>query len=298
MSAALLLKNVSKQYGQEYVVDKINIQVNSGEIFGFCGPNGSGKTTTIRMILNTIYPSEGQISIFGRENTIFLSRQSVGFLSGDMAFEDELSGSEYLQFVADVYKKNCLTQINNLSELLEIDLSIKIRHLSRGNRQKIGLVAALMHDPKLLILDEPTSGFDPLIQNKFVELIQAFRDKGGTVFMSSHILSEVQKLCDRVAFIKEGKVIDIKTVLEFEKLSAKYLRVQARQAEIERIQKEHVKIKHLKLITKTSTTAEFHFYGDAKPILQFFASYKLQDITIRDQDLHQIFSNYYEDSHV
>jgi len=294
MGAAISLDKVSKVYGSKSVVDTVSFTVQTGEIFGFCGPNGAGKTTTIRMILGGIRPTNGSIEILGHPQTSSKIHQDIGFLSGDMSFDEDLTGKQYLSFVAAMYKKDCSAQISKLAKLLRADLNLKIRNYSRGNRQKIGLIAALIHQPKLLILDEPTSGFDPLVQETFLDLVQSYNKNGGTVFMSSHILSEVQRLCDRVAFIRDGTIAGIQTISELEESSVKQVHVRAKTNEIKHIINNHHRVDGLRLLNHSGVSAAFAYNGDIKSLLQFFGVYALKDITVKEQDLEEIFVHYYQ----
>lgn len=193
-----------------------------------------------------------------------------------------------------MYKKDCATQISKLAKLLRADLNLKIRNYSRGNRQKIGLIAALMHQPKLLILDEPTSGFDPLVQETFLDLVKSYNKNGGTVFMSSHILNEVQQLCDRVAFIRDGAIAGVQTISELEESSAKQVHVRAKTNEIKHILNNYRRVDGLHLLKQSGNSVNFSHVGDLKSLLQFFGVYALKDITIKEQDLEEVFVHYYQ----
>ncbi len=291
----LKLKNVTKRYGTKLAVDDVSMSIEKGEIFGFLGPNGAGKTTTIRMVLSTLRPTQGEIKIFGQDSshTVQLHKR-IGFLSGDMAMDDDLTGAQYLNFIAHRYGKDCTKTIKELSALLKADLAVKIRDYSRGNRQKIGLIAALMHNPELLVLDEPTSGFDPLVQEQFMELIRTYKSTGGTVFMSSHILSEVQQLCDRVAFIRDGAVAGTKTINEITMGAAKKVTIKADKAQLRAVLHHYKTVPSLTLIATNVHALTFTYSDKPKKLLQFLSTIDADDIIIEEPDLEQIFMTYYE----
>jgi ABC-2 type transport system ATP-binding protein len=293
--AVLEIKDVTKTFGSFTAIDSINLEVRSGEIFGFLGPNGAGKSTTIRLLLDILRPDSGSISLLGKPNRQTLDvHRDIGFLSGDMTLDTDLTGRQYLEFVNNLHGGNHHGTITRLSELLESNPDKKIGDYSRGNRQKIGLIASILHNPKLLILDEPTSGFDPLVQEKFATIIREYVAEGGSVFMSSHVLGEVQHLCDRVAFIKDGKIVTTKSVHELLGANAKRVIIMADVAEMKRIMKDYGTVTGLALVENGVDSLTFSFTGDPKPVLQYFASKNVSDITIREPELEEIFSHYYE----
>lgn len=207
---AIEIKNLTKYYDKLHGIDDITLEVRKGEIFGFLGPNGAGKSTTINTILDILRPKSGTISILGvSHRDVKKSHRLLGYLATDMETDPSLTGKQYLSFAASLQGDVDKAHVNELATRLKADLSIRIRHLSRGNRQKIGLIAALMHNPEVLILDEPTSGLDPLIQSEFYTILREHQQAGKTTFMSSHVLSEVQEVCNRVGFIKDGKLVQV-----------------------------------------------------------------------------------------
>jgi ABC-2 type transport system ATP-binding protein len=293
---AISVKNASKSFAGKPAVSGLDLEVQKGEIFGFLGPNGAGKSTTIRLLLDILRPDSGSIQLLGRSNreTAVLHRE-IGFLSGDMAMDLDLTGRQYLQFINSLHGGRFDHATQRLSELLDADVDKKISEYSRGNRQKIGLIASLLHHPKLLILDEPTSGFDPLIQERFAEIIREYVATGGTVFMSSHILAEVQHLCDRVAFIKEGRIITTTSVKELLDSNAKRVEVMAPASILRSIQKDTSELKGLNLVESHEQRAVFSYSGAIRPLLAYFADKRLTDIVIREPELEEIFGHYYED---
>lgn len=294
-SDVLVLDTLTKSFGSVRAVDEVSFAVKQGEVFGFLGPNGAGKSTTIRMILDILRPTSGRVRLFGEDSRIISTHRRLGFLSGDMAMDTNLTGGQYLTFVAAQYGKDCRPKREELAQLLRANLDVKIGNYSRGNRQKIGLIAALQHQPELLVLDEPTSGFDPLVQELFADMIKQFRQAGGTVFMSSHILSEVQQLCDRVAFIKEGKLIDITTIEKLTENTAKRVRVKAPVAELKEMRVAVGKLEGVNLqVASEEYVLQFAYNGDAKRLLKLLAGFTIQDITIKEPELDEIFLQYYQ----
>ncbi|MFV9503740.1 MAG: ATP-binding cassette domain-containing protein [Oscillochloridaceae bacterium umkhey_bin13] len=214
MDAVILTEQLTKQYGQRRGLDGLNLVVQPGEVFGFLGPNGAGKTTTIRLLLDLLRPTSGTVRLFGQEPQAggIALRQRVGYLPGDFVVNTNQRVREFLTYAANL--RGCVpwNRVEHLAERLGLDLTARIRSLSKGNRQKVGLVQALMHEPELLILDEPTSGLDPLVQQAFVTLVREARTKGQTVFLSSHMLNEVQQTADRIGIIREGRLVAVEQV--------------------------------------------------------------------------------------
>ena len=205
------LNQLTKYYGKARGIVDVSFNVDEGEIFGFIGPNGAGKSTTIRLFCSLIYPSSGQAKIFGKDVTRFGPeiRQEIGYLPSEVFYYDRMKVLDLLNYSASFYQKDCTQRLHELAEIMELDLKRRIDDLSYGNRKKVGIVQGLLHQPKVILLDEPTSGLDPLMQQKFFKLIHQENERGATIFFSSHILGEVQKMCNRVAIIKEGSVIKI-----------------------------------------------------------------------------------------
>ena len=214
MTAVIETNNLTKHYGDHLAISNISLEVREGEVFGYLGPNGSGKTTTIRALLDLIRPSSGSASIFGldaRGNSLEIKRR-VAYLPGDIMLYEKLTGQEALTYTANLRGGVDWRFVNELAERLECDLTRKIRSLSRGNKQKVGLVKAFMTKPELLIMDEPSSGLDPLMQQEFYRLIQEVRADGRTVFISSHNMPEVERVCDRVGIIRRGELVAVEDV--------------------------------------------------------------------------------------
>jgi ABC-2 type transport system ATP-binding protein len=204
-------QGLTKFYGKTRGVESLTFDVEPGEVFGFLGPNGAGKTTTIRTMLDFIRPTSGTISVFGldpREDGPAM-RARIGYLPGEFGLYERLNGADYLGTFAALRGDVPWAQVSSLADRLKLDLGVRIRSMSHGNKRKAGLVQAFMHEPELLVMDEPTQGLDPLIQQEFYSLIHEARERGATVFMSSHVMPEVERVCDRVAIIREGRLVRI-----------------------------------------------------------------------------------------
>jgi ABC-2 type transport system ATP-binding protein len=211
---AIRAENLTKSYGKSRGIVALDLEVQAGEVFGFLGPNGAGKTTTIRVLLDLIRPTSGRVLVLGRDShrdTLAIQARS-GYLPGELSLYPTLTGRETLRYLANLRGGVDWDYVSKLCERLDCDLSRKVADLSSGNKRKLGLIQAFMHRPELLILDEPTSGLDPLVQHEFYALVDEARDAGQTVFLSSHVLPEVQRVCDRVAFIREGRLIALEDV--------------------------------------------------------------------------------------
>ncbi len=214
MAEAICTVQLIKRYGQRRGLDGLDLDVRSGEVFGFLGPNGAGKTTTIRLLLDLLRPTSGVVRVLGVEpcaGSVAL-RQRIGYLPGDFVVDGRQSVGEYLTYAANLRGGISRVRIAELAEQLNLELGTRIRSLSKGNRQKVGLVQAFMHEPELLILDEPTSGLDPIIQHTFLDLIRAAKRAGQTIFMSSHVLNEVEQVADRVGIVRDGKMVAVEQV--------------------------------------------------------------------------------------
>ncbi len=284
------IKNLTKSYGKARGINNINLSVEQGEIFGFIGPNGAGKSTTIRTLLGLIYPSEGSATVFGKSCTEHPEvRKELGYLPSEVFYYDNMRVIDLLKYSASFYKKDCTDRIKELAEVMNLDLKKKIEDLSFGNKKKVGIVQGLLHEPKLIILDEPTSGLDPLMQQKFFELIAEENRKGATVFFSSHILSEVQKMCSRVAFIKDGKLIKLEKMSTLQENSYKKISIETKEI----ISKDVFDIKGVSKLESKGNSINFIFKGNINLIMAKMADINLSNISIEEPDLEEIFMHYY-----
>jgi len=290
---ALVLKNLTKTYGRSRGISGINLEVMQGEIFGFLGPNGAGKSTTINTILDLLHADTGSAHVLGMDShkKSVEIRKRIGYLSGDMTTDPSLTGKQYLEFARRLHGSVDTSYVSDLVDRLHAEVNKKIKALSRGNRQKIGLVAALMHDPDLLILDEPTSGLDPLIQSEFNHIIHERQVRGKTTFMSSHVLSEVQEVCDRVGFIRDGKLIRVSRLDELLRDAPRKVSVSYKGAAPDSLLKGLKGIEELHVLGKRR---EFTFRGNYNELLHVISTKPLHDLQILEPQLDELFIQYYQ----
>jgi ABC-2 type transport system ATP-binding protein len=285
------VNNLTKFYGKARGIVDVSFKVDEGEIFGFIGPNGAGKSTTIRLFLSLIYPTKGEAKIFGKDCIKFGPeiRQEIGYLPSEVFYYEGMKVLELLQYSASFYKKDCTKRLHELADLMELDLKRRIDDLSYGNKKKVGIVQGLLHQPKLIVLDEPTSGLDPLMQQKFFNLIREENKRGATVFFSSHILGEVQKMCNRVAIIKEGSIINIQDIKSLQKDNYKKIRISA-----DAIDEKRFQIDGVTKLEKVNGTISFFYRGDINLMTKLISTEELSDVTIEELSLEEIFMHYYE----
>jgi ABC-2 type transport system ATP-binding protein len=293
MQSVIELHKATKLYGSAIGVRDVTLSVQTGSVFGFLGPNGSGKTTTISMMMNLTKPTAGQIKLFGLDNQSkgLAIRQRIGFLASDMALDRGFTGWQQLEYFGNLRGTFDKKHIRELAERLDCKLNKKFKTLSRGNKQKIGLIAALMHHPELLILDEPTSGLDPLIQAEFNKIILEHKKAGGSVFISSHVLSEVQELCDHVAFIRSGRLVASKPLEEITANAPKIVRIISDDAVLRRKLQILTGVEELQL---NPSSLRFTYGGRIDVLLALVLKHKIIDMTIQDADLEAVFMKYYE----
>jgi ABC-2 type transport system ATP-binding protein len=285
------VKHLTKFYGRARGIADVSFDVAQGEIFGFIGPNGAGKSTTIRLLLSLIYPTSGEARIFGKDCIKFGPevRQEIGYLPSEVFYYQGMKVLELLKYSAGFYKKDCTKRIYELADLMELDLNRRIDDLSYGNKKKVGIVQGLLHQPKLIILDEPTSGLDPLMQQKFFNLIRTENKKGATVFFSSHILTEVQRMCDRVAIIKEGSIINIQDIKTLQKDNYKKIRISA-----DALDEKLFLMEGVSGLENSDGELSFFYKGDINAIMKRIGNKTISDVTIEDLTLEEIFMHYYE----
>ncbi|WP_066503176.1 ABC transporter ATP-binding protein [Abyssisolibacter fermentans] len=283
---------LTKYYGKARGIIDVSLKVEEGEIFGFIGPNGAGKSTAIRTMLSLIYPTSGSAKIFGKDciKEGASIRKDIGYLPSEVFYYDNMKVIDLLKYSASFYGKDCTKRINYLAEILDLDLKRKIDDLSLGNKKKVGIVQGLLHEPKLIILDEPTSGLDPLMQKKFFNLIKEENKKGATIFFSSHILDEVQKLCDRVAIIKEGKLIKVESIDSLRHNNYKKFKLEA----TDEIAEQSFNIKGIKDFKAQENSASFMYKGDINLIISILSKMKVKNLLVEEPTLEEIFMYYYE----
>ena len=273
MENRIEIQNLTKNYGKHRGVENVSFSVREGEIFGFLGPNGAGKSTTIRSMLGLIKYDQGQIRINGMDAKKDKEKilRDVGYMPSEAWFYSGMEVRDVLKFSADVRQTDCKEEAEKLCERLEINVKRKISELSLGNRKKVSIVCAMQHKPKLFVFDEPTSGLDPLMQNVFFELVKEYVDEGATCLLSTHVLSEVRNYCDRVAILKEGRLIVTDTV-------------------------EHLlssKSKRIKMI-RDGQRLDFIYKDDLNNLYKELMGHKIEDILIEEPSIEEVFMHYYE----
>lgn len=285
---AIFAENLVKYYGKSRGIDGLDLSVDTGDFFGFIGPNGAGKSTTIRTLLGLISPTSGSARVLdmpiGKNSRAILRR--VGYLPSGTAFYNGMRVRDVLRLSADLRRKDCSKAAAELCERLQLDTDKKVEDLSFGNRKKVGIVCALQHDPELLILDEPTGGLDPLMQHEFFSILQERNREGVTVFLSSHILSEIQRYCTRAAVIREGKIIACDSVDRLAQAGAR--RVTLRGG----LQRDALpEARHW---TEQDGTVSFLYSGDANRLIRALAAADIQEVTVAEPDLEEIVLHFYE----
>lgn len=284
---AIETKALSKYYGKARGIREVDLRVEKGEFFGFIGPNGAGKSTTIRILLGLIQRSSGSAEVLGLD--VGKSKKEIltrtGYLPSEALFYAGMRVKDVIRLSADLRKENCREEAGVLCERLQLDASRKVEELSFGNRKKVGIVCALQHRPELLVLDEPTSGLDPLMQREFFDILKERHQAGTTIFLSSHILAEIQHNCTRAAIIREGRIIVCDSVESLSKTNAK--RVQVRGA------LELKNLKNVKDVQKQGDGVSFLYGGETGELLRVLAAGSVQDLTVAEPDLEEIFMHYY-----
>lgn len=283
--------NLTKYYGKARGIENLTMSVEEGEIYGFIGPNGAGKSTTIRTLLTLIYPTSGSAQIFGLDVVEHKKEilQQVGYLPSEVFYYDNMRVIDLLNYSAAFYKKDCSDRIHALADRLNLDLKRKIDDLSYGNRKKVGIVQGLLHSPKLIMLDEPTGGLDPLMQQTFFDIIVEENQAGATILFSSHILSEVQKMCDRVAIIKDGTIVKVENMTDMRTQNYKQVTLTFKNPS----ETESFAFDAATNLTRRNHTIEFMYRGDAPKLLHAISDLDLVDFSVAEPDLEDIFMHYY-----
>ncbi|HEX9027724.1 MAG TPA: ABC transporter ATP-binding protein [Anaerolineales bacterium] len=285
------VSNLTKYYGKSRGIVEVSFGVEEGEIFGFIGPNGAGKSTTIRLLLSLIHPSSGSAKVFGQDVVTHgpQIRRDIGYLPSEVYYYEGMKVIDLLKYSASFYDCDCTQRLHELSEIMELDLKRRISDLSYGNKKKVGIVQGLLHSPKLLFLDEPTSGLDPLMQRKFFDLIRSENARGVTVFFSSHILGEVQRLCTRVGIIREGKIVEISNIRDLQKNNYKKVQVTA-----DALPENCFDLPGVTNQQAENGSVSFFYKGDINALLGRIGSIQVTDVTIEEPSLEEIFMHYYE----
>ena len=290
---AIVLNELTKHYGKHRGINNLSFSVNQGEFFGFIGPHGAGKSTTLLTLMGLIRPTGGSASIFDLDchSKASVIARDVGYLPSENSYYENMKVRELLQYTADLYGMDCKTKMKELADRLNLDLSRKIADLSLGNKKKVGIVSAIMTSPKLIIMDEPTSGLDPLIQQAFYDILKEENSRGATVFFSSHVLSEVQKLCDRVAILKEGQLIGIQSIKELRESGYKKVSLSAKEA----IPRDFFDLSGIANYAETAdkTSVSFMYNGNITAIIDKLHLLHLDDVLLEEPSLEEIFMHYY-----
>jgi ABC-2 type transport system ATP-binding protein len=294
MVDAIQTTGLSKNYGDTVALDGLDLEVHAGEVFGFLGPNGAGKTTTIRLLLDILRPTAGSATVLGldpRADGIEL-RKRIGYLPGDFVVDGRQSPREFLTYLANLRSGVSTGSIESLAERLGLDLDNRIGSLSKGNRQKVGLTQAFMHRPELLILDEPTSGLDPLVAREFLTMVTEARDAGQTVFMSSHVLSEVQAVADRAGIIRKGHLITIDEVDELRSRALRQVRIVFAH---EVAASDFEGVNNVSEVSVDNNVLRCKLVGEADALVKALGSHRVIDLVSEEPQLEELFFHYYTD---
>ena len=292
-SLAIETSKLTKIYDGNVGIKDVDLAVNQGEIFGFIGPNGAGKSTTIRTLLGLIKPTSGSAKIFGKDTIEHGPevRKRIGYLPSEVFYYDGMRVKDLLRYSASFYdmtKLDIKKRMNNLADILDLDLNRKIDDLSYGNKKKVGIVQGLLHRPDLIILDEPTGGLDPLMQQTFFDLLREENKRGTTILFSSHILGEVQKLCDRVGIIKDGSLVKVENVSSLRERSYVRCRLESRK------QVDLSNFAGVSDFEISNNTVNFLYRGDVNVLLKKLSGYKLNSLYLEEPELEEIFMHYYQ----
>lgn len=288
MSNVIEVRNLTKKYGKSRGVTKLNLNVEKNDFFGFIGPNGAGKSTTIRTILGLIKPTLGTAEVFGMDSLKFRDKilREVGYMPSEAMFYNGMKVEEIINFSARLRNENCTKEVKILCDRLQLDLKKRVEELSLGNRKKVSIICALQHKPKLYILDEPTSGLDPLMQKEFFSLLKERQKEGATIFLSSHILSEIQHYCTKAAIIREGRLI-VQDSVEL------FIGKATKQVNIHGI--THLPdIKEIKKAEISGDSVSFIYDGEIKNLISALSGLDIKDMTITEPDLETIFMDIYK----
>lgn len=290
--AVIVAEGLTKFYGKSRGVEDLDFRVDAGEVFGYLGPNGAGKTTTIRTMLDLMRPTRGRVSIFGTDSheASLGIRRRLGYLPGELALYDNLTGLGYLKYFANLRGGVPERTFRTLAERVDCDLSVRIKSLSHGNRQKIGLIQAFMHSPDLLVLDEPSQGLDPLVQQQFHSMVEEASDQGRTVFISSHVLPEVERLCDRVGIIRGGKLMAVEDVGDLKSRALRTIDFHFGQpvpAE------DFSRLPNVSEVQVFGDTLRCTVAGPMDPLIKAAARYEVVNVETAEASLEDIFLTYY-----
>ncbi len=297
MASPLILENLTKYYGSVRGIDSLDLEVNQGEIFGFLGPNGAGKSTTISTVLDFIRPTRGTATVLGMDSKRHSAEihRRVGYLPGELAMYEKMTGQELLGYLAALRGVQADVEIASLADRFDLDLSRKIRTYSSGNRQKVGLVQAFMHRPQLLILDEPTNGLDPIVQQEFYSLLREVSDEGRTVFLSSHILPEVERITDRAAIIRRGRLMVVAEIEQLKQQAQRRLELTFSTVVDPAIFETLETVRDARA-DNGGYTLVITVTGSVDPVIKMAAQYQVERLVSHDGDLESAFLAYYSET--
>lgn len=289
--AIIEINHLKKYYGKHRGIEDVTFSVEEGEIFGFIGPNGAGKSTTIRTLLSLIYPTSGTATVFGKDCIQYGPeiRAQVGYLPSEVFYYDSMKVIDVLKYSASFYKNVKMARIKELASIMDLDLTKRVEELSYGNKKKVGIVQGLLHEPKLIILDEPTSGLDPLMQQKFFDLIAIENKKGATVLFSSHILPEVQKLCTRVAIIKDGTIVKVEDMNTLRNENYKKLMIEFESP----LDNGLLHLPGITNLEQDGHVVRFLYGGDINLIINQLHGKPIRNLLVEEPTLEEIFMHYY-----
>ena len=295
MLNAITLSSLTKSYGKARGVIDLDLEIRTGEVFGFLGPNGAGKTTTIRTLLDLIRPTTGTATVLGldsKEHSLEI-RSRTGYLPGELSLYEEMTVEESLDYLSSLRGGGPTGRIKELSDQFELDLTRKIKDLSTGNKQKVGIVQAFAHEPELLVLDEPTGGLDPLMQQNVYHLIDAARDEGRTVFLSSHVLPEVERIAERVGIIRKGKLIEVATVDDLKDRAVRVVEVRFEGDGPD--EQTLMKVENVVSVQPRRTTTQIRIEGSMAALVKAFAEYEVVAMRSEEADLEEVFLDLYRE---
>lgn len=292
MTSVFEIKNITKDYGNNKGVFDANFTVKKGEVMGFLGPNGAGKTTTIRQLMGFIHPDRGEVKINGMDCFTHAAtiQENLGYLPGEIAFMDDMTGIEFIKFIGKMKNMTDFIYADELMSLFELDPKGKIKKMSKGMKQKIGIVCAFMNQPQIVILDEPTSGLDPLMQNRFIEMILREKEKGTTILMSSHIFEEVERTCDRTVIIKNGHIMAVEDMNKLKSNKQKYYVVRFVDGTMAL---EFAKEYQLPKDAIDGDKVTIGVKGNVDEFIKKLSKYNVKDLNVKTQSLEELFMHFY-----
>ncbi|OPG12659.1 ABC transporter ATP-binding protein [Microbispora sp. GKU 823] len=292
MTAVVETEGLTKFYGTRRGLEDLTLEIRPGEVFGYLGPNGAGKTTTIRLLLDVIRPTSGRATVLGADTRDPRVRARIGYLPGELALEGRERARDYLQFLADVRGGVSRGRLDELAERLDADLSIRMGELSKGNKQKVGLIQAFMHEPELLILDEPTSGLDPLVQQEFLAMVREARTAGHTILMSSHVLAEVEHVADRVGIVRAGRLVAVEDIAALRERAVRHVELHFDAP----VPKESFEgLPGVRDVVVQGASLRCTIDGRPDALIKAAARYTVVHMVSAEPDLEEIFLTYYSE---